>query len=123
MAKPGHASTRQGYGSEYRPDHATNRRKEHPVKRIAVALAALGLAAAALTACNFPTFAEWCTEEGGTVQDTTEPDGDVEPHCMKDGKSIGEEEDYYGEDDLDTGSNPKPPKPPKPVAPKPPKSK
>lgn len=90
------------------------------MKRIAVALAALGLAAAALTACNFPTFAEWCTEEGGQVQDITEPDGDVEPHCMKDGKSIGEEEDYGQYEDLDTGSNPKPPKS---VAPKPPKTK
>lgn len=69
------------------------------MKRIAIALAALALSAATLTACDFPTFAEWCVEKGGEVKDITEPDGDVEPHCMKNGKSIGEEEDYYGSDD------------------------
>lgn len=69
------------------------------MKRIFAVLLLAAAVVGTSTACNFPTFSEWCTEEGGSVQDVTEPDGDVEPHCMKDGRSVMEEEDYYGSDD------------------------
>lgn len=62
------------------------------MKKIAMIIAATGVMAAAMTACNYESpqdkYKRECTEGGGTVRSNMEDDGEQVYYCVYPGESF-----------------------------------